>query len=68
MTLQERLDEAEAAYHQLMIGRNVVNVRDQNGEQVTYSNANKNSLSNYIADLKRQLGITTNSGPMKVWF
>lgn len=67
-TLQERLDEAEAAYHSLMTGQSVVSVRDQNGESVTYSQVNAVKLSSYIAELKRQLGLNTCSGPMGVIF
>lgn len=66
---QTLLDEAESAYHKLMTGSAAVKFRDSNGEEVTYTPANKNALSNYIQDLKRQLGLlTTGTGPMRVWF
>lgn len=67
MTLSERLAEAEDAYHALMAGRAVVEVVDQNGERVKYQAANAFRLMAYIADLKRQLGTATNTGPMRFW-
>jgi hypothetical protein len=67
-TLQEQLDEAEAAYHSLVIGKAVVQLRDSNGEQVTYTQASRVALAAYIADLKRQLGLSTCSGPMRPMF
>lgn len=66
--LTQYLAEAEAAYHQLMVGKSVVLLVDQNGERIQYNNANKNALATYIESLKRQLGITKISGPMKAWF
>ena len=65
---QTMLDEAQTAYHALMLGQGVVEFRDQNGERVVYSRADANKLLNYINWLKGELGITTTSvGPMKVW-
>lgn len=64
--LQQRLDDAETAYHNLMTGRSVVEVVDQNGERVKYDNVNAFRLANYINELKRKLGET--SGPMQVIF
>lgn len=55
MTLEERLRDAEAAYHELMVGRHAVRFEDQNGESVTYSQASMNQLAGYIAGLKRQI-------------
>ena len=63
-TLQERLAEAEDAYHALSIGRSVAEVRDANGESLRYTAANSGKLAAYIADLKRQIGDTPQSGPM----
>jgi len=62
-TIRERLNEAEAAYHDLQIGKAVVEVRDSNGESVRYTLANSARLSAYIQDLKRQIS-GTSSGPM----
>jgi hypothetical protein len=62
-TLQERLAEAEAALHDALIGRAVREVRDSNGEQISYTAVNTAKLAGYIADLKRQIS-QTGSGPM----
>jgi hypothetical protein len=67
MTLNERLIEAEDAYHQIMTGQSVVEFRDQNGELVRYSAVNANRLAAYIQSLKIQLG-QTGSAPMGVWY
>ena len=67
-TLEERLADAEDAYHNLMTGQSVVEVRDGNGELVRYNAASATRLAAYVQDLKRQLGLSTISGPMKVWF
>ncbi|MBX6382090.1 MAG: phage head-tail adapter protein [Microbispora sp.] len=59
-TLQQRLDEAEAAYHALMTGRREVTLAYQQGSgsrQVTYTMADRAALAGYIASLKSQLGI-----------
>lgn len=66
-TVSERLAEAEAAYHNLLTGRSVVSITDQNGERVEFNRANASRLAAYIADLKRQLSQTT-SGPLRPWF
>lgn len=63
LTLQQRLDEAEDALHRLMTGAQVVQFRDANGEQLSYTAANAARLRGYIADLKRQLG-QPGDGPM----
>lgn len=67
LTLQQQLDEARAAYHALMLGRSVVELRDSNGETITYTPANRNALSSYIKELERQLGQNTTCGPMGVY-
>ena len=67
-TLTERLTEAEAAYHDLLIGKAVVEVRDANGETIRYTLANRAALSAYIEDLKRQIGSVSVSGPMRPFF
>lgn len=65
----DHLVEAEAAYHALMTGKAVAKFRDSNGEEVTYSVANRNQLASYIAELKRQLGLlSAGTGPMQAWF
>jgi hypothetical protein len=68
-TLQERLDEAEQAYHELCIGKALVQFHDSNGEQVTYNSASRAALAAYIADLKRQIDPTcADLGPMRPMF
>jgi hypothetical protein len=67
MTLEEKLAEAEAVYHQLMLGQQIVFLQDQNGERIQYSKADLGKLAAYIADLKRQLGLTP-TGPLNFWF
>lgn len=62
------LKEAEQAYHKLMIGQSAVEFRDQNGEMIRYSAVSAPRLLGYIASLKRQLGLASNSSPMKAWF
>lgn len=54
-TLQDRLNEAEAAYHALVTGKAAVELRDSNGETVRYTAPNRAALAAYIADLKRQI-------------
>ena len=67
ITMQMLLD-AQQAYHDLMTGAAIVEVRDQNAETLKYSRANKNDLFAYIEWLKGQLGMTVApSGPMRVW-
>lgn len=65
MTLEERLAEAEAAYHKLMIGEAAKVYVDQNGERLEFNVMSASKLAAYIADLKRQLGMAI--GPMRVF-
>lgn len=62
--VQQRLTEAEAAYHDLLTGKAVVEFRDQNGEVVRYGQARKGDLAAYIERLKTQIAGTTRNGPM----
>ncbi len=48
--------EAKKAYHELMIGKSVVIIKDQNGETVEYNRANSAQLKQYINDLASQIG------------
>lgn len=67
-SLTDQLAEAQAAYHDLTIGKAVAEFRDSNGEIVKYSQARKSDLANYIADLKAQITPTTVSrAPMRVF-
>jgi len=67
MTLQDQCNEAEAAYHRLMTGQQVVKFTDSNGQNVEYTAINASKLAGYIADLKRQLADKANAGPLRVW-
>lgn len=67
-TLQERLDDAEQALHDLLTGKSVAQVRDANGEMITYTQADRVSLRAYIAELKRKIDPTTVVGPMRPFF
>ncbi len=68
MTNQERLAEAENAYHRLMTGRSVQEVVDQNGERIRYTPTNATRLGVYITELKRLIaGNDDSSGPMRIW-
>lgn len=67
ITMQMLLD-AQQAYHDLMTGAAIVEVRDQNAETIRYSKTNRHDLFAYIEWLKGQLGMTVApSGPMRVW-
>ena len=66
-TLQAQLDEARAAYHNLMTGQSVVELHDQNGEVIKYSAASAPRLAAYIAGLERRLS-GGGLGPMRVFF
>lgn len=47
----QRLAEADAAYHALLMGGNVRSVTDENGVSVSYSVTDANKLLAYIARL-----------------
>lgn len=68
--LQAKLAEAESAYHDLMVGRSVVELRDQNGELVRYTPASAVRLLAYIQSLKQQLGLLPRGslGPARALF
>ncbi|UTV28990.1 phage head-tail joining protein [Photobacterium atrarenae] len=57
MSLQERLSEAEHAYHQIQTGTMAVSIQ-KGDRRVEYNRANVHELRAYIDDLKAQLGIT----------
>ena len=62
------LQEAETAYHLLLMGQGVASFRDQNGETVTYSRTDIAALRAYIEQMKRDLsGTPRSTGPMRVW-
>jgi hypothetical protein len=68
-TTAELLAEAKAAYHRLMLGESVVEVRDQSGESIRYQAATVSRLLAYIRTMEPTFGIpgygTTGVGPMQ---
>ena len=67
-TTQELLDEAEAAYHRLMLGEQVVEVRDQSGESIRYLANSAARLAAYISQLKAKIATEAGckpTGPMR---
>lgn len=67
-TTAELLADARTAYHRLMTGTSVVEVRDQNGETIRYKFADEGKLLAYIQSLERQLSGAAYSGPMQFIF
>lgn len=68
-TYQMRLDRAEKAYENLMTGKAVRVLVDQNGERVEFVAANAGKLASYIIELKTILGTNARPlGPMRVYF
>jgi hypothetical protein len=65
---QAQLDEAEAAYHQLMLGKSLVRFRDSNGEEAFYNLASAPRLAQYIKQLRIELGLECPTGPMRLLF
>lgn len=53
---EDRLKEAQSAYHDLATGQGVASFTDQNGERVSYSKADMRTLSGYINDMVALLG------------
>lgn len=66
--LLKRLGEAEEAQHKLMTNQQEVQIRDSNGESVTFSTANASRLREYIKGLRLELamlGRAANTGPLQ---
>lgn len=63
LTTQERLDAAEDALHQMIVGGATRVFVDQNGERVEYSVPSIPRLKGYIMELKIELGETINVAP-----
>ncbi len=68
--LQTRLNEAEQAYHSLMIGASVAEIRDHNGEVMRFTPPNAPKLLAYITSMKMQLGLISPGAlaPGRGWF
>lgn len=75
-TACQRLQQADQAYHDLIRGAKVRSVSDENGENVAYTQADKDALLNYIRTLALQcptyvptaLGQTSYRPPMRFVF
>lgn len=67
-TVQDQLAEAQAAYHDLLLGKAVARCRDANGEEIQFAQANRSALSAYIASLQAQIGNGGCTGPMRPFF
>jgi len=57
--LKQRLIEAENAYHELSIGRSVVEVAQEGLGKTQFKAADIDKLKQYIAELKHKLNPTT---------
>lgn len=66
--MQAWLDQAEKAYHSLMMGGSARVIVDQNGERVEFTAANAANLQKYIFWLQGQLGLRAASAPAGVMF
>ena len=64
MTLNDKLNEAEDALHELSLGKRVVSI-SRNGKALTFSAANRVDLELYIARLKSQIS-TSSRRPMGI--
>lgn len=67
-TLNQRISEAQRAYHDLMTGTAVVSITDKTGERVEYRTANAAQLSRYIQELQNAAGGTNIPGPLNIYF
>lgn len=64
MTLQEQLDDAKKAYHELQVGRSArVVVDGGDGSRLEFSAANRQALYSYIKELESKLGLTNPASP-----
>lgn len=71
--LTTKIAEAEAAYHQLMLGKKTAVVSFGPSKRVEYTQANKADLKSYIAELKDQYALCCSStakprGPVRFSF
>lgn len=58
MTLQEKLQQAENAYHSLQTGTMAVSIM-KDGRRVDFNRATIHQLKNYIDELKAQMGVSS---------
>lgn len=55
-TLQKQLEEAEQAYHELMIGARTVSVNVEGVGSTSYAQADSSKLKEYISYLQAEIG------------
>nr|BBJ03802.1 hypothetical protein YBY_16500 [Marinobacter nauticus] len=55
MSVETKLAEARAAYHELLLGQSVVRIQ-RDGKTVEFSQTNKRDLAAYISSLETQAG------------
>jgi hypothetical protein len=75
-TACQRLQQADQAYHDLMLGKKPRSVSDENGEQISFTQADGDKLLNYIRQLSllcpdyipTALGVQANRPPMRFVF
>lgn len=67
-TTADMLAEAETAYHNLMVGKQVIVYVDMNGERVEYNKASAWRLAAYIEALKKALYGTPIPAPLRAFF
>lgn len=65
--IDDRISEAEQALHDLNIGKQIVEVRDSNGESVKYNSASRGQLAAYLSELRRARD-SSDVTPMRVFF
>lgn len=56
-TTQQKLNEAIAARHKLLIGTQTVSLSMADGSQLQYTPAQLPALERYIAELRRELAV-----------
>jgi len=75
--LKKRIDRAESAYDDLLVGDSVRVLVDQNGERMEFTSANRPALGTHIQSLKQEYangctldnsGSSSSSGPMRFLF
>lgn len=64
MTLDQKIEEAEDALHELSLGKRVVSI-SRNGKSLSFSQTNRVDLELYIARLKQQKP-NARRGPMGI--
>lgn len=67
MTDAERLADAKEKLHELLTGKAVRVLVDQNGERVEYTAANRAQLQAYVNRLEARLN-QTSCGPLQAYF